>query len=171
MSWQCWHRYWKQEIITVWQSSVWIISLISTRVTVYSWLYLKDDMLKLINPIYSNDRFISGTLIKSIMPLRNVASLKRCLWKIEGFDGTPGCTLYLSFLEKTPTEDLTCLLHWRGLELGLPELDPMVLVVDTPQVEKRTLAEKKAHANTLPEWPHKQCYGGPCLFPVKHAKW
>ena len=68
-----------------------------------------------------------------------------------------------------PAEDLTRPLLRGGLGPGSPELDPMALVVDTPQVEKRTLAETKAHANILPEWPHEQRYGGH-LFPVEHAK-
>jgi hypothetical protein len=141
---------------------------LNLRFTVYYRLYSKDDALKSNNPIYSNDRFIGRTLIKSITPPRNVASLKRHLWKIEGFDGTPACTLYLSFSEKAPAEDLTRLLLRGSLGSGSPELDPMALVVDTPQVEKRTLAETKAQANMLPEWPHEQRYGGR-LFPVEHS--
>lgn len=125
---------------------------------IYYRLYTKDHALKSINPIYSNDRFIGRTLIKSIAPPRNVASLKRHLWKIEGFDGTPACSLYLSFSEKAPAEDSTRLPLRGGLGSSSPELGPMALVVDTPQVEKRALAETKAHANILPEWPHEQRY-------------
>ncbi|KIJ95866.1 hypothetical protein K443DRAFT_43614, partial [Laccaria amethystina LaAM-08-1] len=53
--------------------------------SVYHRIYLKDNALKSINPIYSNDRSISRILFKSITPPRNVASQQRHLRKVEGF--------------------------------------------------------------------------------------
>ena len=128
------------------------------RFEVYYRIYAKDNALKVINPIYSNDGSISRVWIKSITPPRNVASLKRHLWKVEGFDGTPACTLYLSSSVNAPAEDLVRLPP-RGLGSGSSELDPIALVVDTPEVEKRSAGVRMADLTTFPEWPHKQLYG------------
>lgn len=124
---------------------------------IYYRIYAKDNALESINPIYSNDRSISRILFKSITPPRNVASLKRHLWKVEGFDGSPACTLYLSSSVNTPAEDLARLPP-RGQGSGSSELDPIALVVDTSEVEKRLVAARKADLKTFPDWPHKQPY-------------
>jgi len=133
------------------------------RFTVYYRLYANNDALESKNPIYSNDRFVGRILFKSITPPRNVASLKRNLWKVEGFEGIPACDLYLSLSEKAHAEDLTRL-PLRGS--GSSELDPMALVLNVTEVEKRLTASINLDSNTLPEWPYEQRYGE-CLFPHK----
>lgn len=121
----------------------------------YYRLYANNDALESKNPIYSNDRFIGRTSFKSITPPRNVASLKRNIWKVEGFEGIPTCALYLSLSEKAPAEDLTRLPP-RGS--GSSELDPMALVLNVTEVEKRLAASNNLDSDTLPEWPHEQRY-------------
>ena len=100
-------------------------------------------------------------MYKSITPPRNITSLKRNIWKVEGFEGIPTCALYLSLLEKAPAEDLTRL-PLRGS--GSSELDPMALVLNDMEVEKRLAASNNLDSNMLPEWPHEQRYGER-LFP------
>ena len=133
------------------------------RFTVYYRLYANNDALESKNPIYSNDRFVGRISFKSITPPRNIASLKRNLWKVEGFQGIQTCALHLSLSEKAPAEDLTRL-PLRGS--GSSELDPMALVLNGTEVEKRLAMSNNLDSNTLPEWPHEQRYGER-LFPHK----
>ena len=126
------------------------------RFTVYYRLYANNDALESKNPIYSNDRFIGRILFKSITPPRNITSLKKNIWKVEGFEGIPSCALYLSLSEKAPAEDLTRL-PLRGS--GSSELDPMALVLNDTEVEKRLAVSNNLDSNTLPEWLHEQHYG------------
>lgn len=122
---------------------------------IYYRLYANNDALESKNPIYSTDSFIGRILFKSITPPRNVASLKRNLYKVEGFEGIPTCDLYLSLSEKAPAEDLTRL----SLDgSGSSELDPMALVLNVTEVEKRLVASNNLNSNTLSEWPHEQRY-------------
>jgi hypothetical protein len=127
---------------------------------VYYRLFAKDNPLESKNPIYSNDRCISRILIKSLAPPRNVASLKKHLWKIEDFDGTPTNTLYLSLSEKAPADDLTRLPLTGGPRSGSSELYPMALVVETPNLRKKLAAASKVDSKSLPEWRHEQSYSG-----------
>ncbi|KIK03655.1 hypothetical protein K443DRAFT_676650 [Laccaria amethystina LaAM-08-1] len=122
---------------------------------IYYRLYANNDALESKNPIYSNDRFVGCILFKSITPPRNVASLKRNLCKVEGFDGIPTCTLYLSLSEKAPAEDSTRL-PLRGS--GSSELDPMALVLNDTELEKILEVSSNLDSHTLPEWPHEQHY-------------
>jgi len=68
----------------------------------------------------------------------NATSLKRHLWKFEGFDGTSACTLYLFSSVNVLAGDLARLPP-RGPGSRSSELDPMALVVDTPEVEKQSV--------------------------------
>ena len=120
------------------------------RFTVYYRLYANNDALESKNPIYSNDRFVGRILFKSITPPRNITSLKRNIWKVEGFEGIPTCALYLSSSEKAPAEDLARL-PLRGS--GSSELDPMALVLNDTEVEKRLAASNNLDSNTLPYGP------------------
>ena len=99
-------------------------------------------------------------MIKSVAPPRNVASLKKHLWKIEELDGPPTNTLYLSLSEKTPADDLTRLPLKGGPGSGSSELYPMALVVVTPRLRNRERFATASEVEMLPEWPHEQSYGG-----------
>lgn len=97
---------------------------------VYYKLYTKDGALETNRPIYSNDRFISRVLSRSVAPPHTAGSLKLRLRKIEGFEEGD---LYLSISEKSHVEDSTRLSLRRQVGPGLSKDDPVALVVSDPE--------------------------------------
>ena len=118
---------------------------------VYYRLYVADGPLESVNPIYSNDHFISRILSKSVAPPHTAASLKRYVCRIEGIEAPEKCTLFLSLLEKIPIGDDTRLSLRAKSGPGLSELEPMALIVDTQACHKRSPAARKPPLERLDE--------------------
>ncbi|EDR02820.1 uncharacterized protein LACBIDRAFT_332125 [Laccaria bicolor S238N-H82] len=112
---------------------------------VYYKLYTKDGALETNRPIYSNDRFISRVLSRSVAPPHTAGSLKLRLRKIEGFEEGD---LYLSISEKSHVEDSTRLSLRRQVGPGLSKDDPVALVVSDP--EKRQYSQGNSLIVFLP---------------------
>jgi len=124
---------------------------------VYYRLYTEDGPLESYNPIYSNDPFISRISSKSIAPPRTVASLKKYLCKIEGYQVEPGkCNLYLSLGEKTPVEDSSRLALRGNSGAGLSEFDPVALILIVGVKEKRMKAPDMVDLKKLDQWPEEK---------------
>ena len=121
---------------------------------VYYRLYTEDGPLESYNPIYSNDLFISLISSKSIAPPRTVASLKKYLCKIEGYQVETGkCNLYLSLGEKTPVEDSSRLALRGNSGAGSSEFDPVALIVGAK--ETRMKAPDMVDFKKLDQWPEE----------------
>lgn len=118
---------------------------------IYYRLYVADGPLESVNPIYSNDRFISRILPKSVAPPHTAASLKKYLCRIEGFETAEKCTLFLSLVERVPIEDDTRLSLRAKSGPGLSELEPMALIVDTQACHKRSPAPSNPPSEQLDE--------------------
>jgi hypothetical protein len=125
---------------------------------VYYRIYTKQGALESNNPIYSNDRFISRIVSRSVAPPHTAACLKKHIFRIEKFELSTKCTLYSSLSDQAPVED-SARLALRGISgPGVSEVDPVVLVVDVSDAEKRskvTLVEAK----DLIEWSSTRRYG------------
>jgi len=139
--------------------------------TVYYRLYTKEGPLESNNPIFSNDRFISRILSKSVRPPHTAASLKRYICKIEGVEGTEKDAVYLSLSEKKPLDNSARLALKGNSGPGSSEVDPVVFVVDyldKGAPEKRLKSASKAVSNELPALKIEQRYGAPCSFVLKN---
>jgi len=134
--------------------------------TVYYRLYTKDKALKIHNPTYSNNQFVSRVSSKSIAPPRTAGSLKKHLWRIETFENDPNCVLYLSLSDNAPTKDSARLALRGDHGPGSSERDPVVLVVSIPASEKRLGEVSQVASKSLLEWPHEQRYGA-VLFDIE----
>ena len=135
---------------------------------VYYRLYTEDGPLESYYPIYSNDLFISRVSSKSIAPPRTVASLKKYLCKIEGYQVETGkCNLYLSLGEKTPVEDSSRLALRGNSGAGSSEFDPVALIVGVK--EKRMKAPDMVDLKKLNQWPEEDTrrYGTPSLYDIR----
>ena len=111
-------------------------------------------MLKSNNPLYSNDCFISRILSRSVAPPHTVASLKRHIRRIEGFESSESdisYKLYSSLSEKVPLEDSTRLSLRENPGPGSSETDPMALMIEASAVEKRSTTAGTLDPKTLPE--------------------
>ena len=125
---------------------------------VYYRIYTKKGALESNNPIYSNDRFISRIVSRSVAPPHTAASLKKHICRIEGFDLFTKCTLYLSLSDQAPVED-SARLALRGTSgPGVTEVDPVVLVVDVSDVKKRSKVSS-VEVKDLVEWSSTRLYG------------
>ena len=122
---------------------------------VYYRLYTQGGPLESINPIYSNDRFISRILSTSVRPPHTVTSLKRHLCKIENL-AFENCTIYQSLSEKTASEDSTRLTLRGTPGPGSSVDDPMALVSSS---ERQSQVESPAASKELPERDFEQRYG------------
>ncbi|EDQ98971.1 uncharacterized protein LACBIDRAFT_335496 [Laccaria bicolor S238N-H82] len=121
---------------------------------VYYRLYTKGGPLESINPIYSNDRFISRILSTSVRPPHTVASFKRYLCKIEDL-APENCTLYQSLTENTALEDSTRL-SLRGTPgPGSSVDDPIALASSN---ERQSAVESSAASKDLLEQDFEQRY-------------
>ena len=109
------------------------------RQLVYYRLYTKDGAIQSLNPIYSNDPFISRILPKSITPPHTALSLKKHLCKIEGVAGFgSNASLFEALSSNAAVSDSTRL-NLRGhLGPGTSSREPMALVVGVAEVEKRS---------------------------------
>ena len=125
---------------------------------VYYRLYTKQGALESNNPIYSNDRFISRIVSRSVAPPHTAASLKKHICRIEGFDLFTKCTLYSSFSDQAPVEDSTRLALRGTSGPGVSEVDPVVLVVDVSDAEKRSKVSS-VEVKDLAEWSSTRLYG------------
>lgn len=129
---------------------------------IYYRLYTNNGALITNNPLYSSDRFISCILSRSIAPPRTVASLKRHICRIEGFEPSGSdisYKLYSSLSEKVPLEHSTHLSRLRGDRgPGSSETDPMALMIEMSAVEKRSTAASTLDPKTLPEWSDEPRY-------------
>ncbi|EDR04002.1 uncharacterized protein LACBIDRAFT_330920 [Laccaria bicolor S238N-H82] len=113
---------------------------------VYYRLYTKLGAFESNHALYSNDRFIGSVPSKSIAPPRTVASIKRCLCKLEDLSEPDKALLFTSLSSPAPKEDSARLSLSALSEQGLSEHDPIALVVKS---EKRT--EKVSQSEKLPE--------------------
>ncbi|EDR06356.1 uncharacterized protein LACBIDRAFT_300531 [Laccaria bicolor S238N-H82] len=104
---------------------------------VYYRPYTKDGAIKSLNPIYSNDPFISRVLPKSITPPHTALSLKKHLCKIEGVAGS-NAILFEALSDDAAIPDSTRLKLRGHLGLGVLSREPMALVVGAAEVEKRS---------------------------------
>ncbi|KIK06076.1 hypothetical protein K443DRAFT_308465 [Laccaria amethystina LaAM-08-1] len=128
---------------------------------IYYRLYTNNGALKSNNPIYSNDRFICRILSRSVAPPHTVASLKRHICRIEGFESSGSdisYKLYSSLSERVPLEDSTRLSLRGNPGPGSSETDPMALMVAVSAVEKRSMAASTLDPKTLPEWSDEPRY-------------
>ena len=136
---------------------------------VYYRLYTEDGPLESYNPIYSNDLFISRISSKSVAPPRTVASLKKYLCKIEGYQVEIGkCNLYPSLGEKIPVEDSSRLALRGNSGAGSSEFDPVGLIVgakETPRMKAPDMADLKK----LDQWPEEDArrYGALSLPDIR----
>jgi len=125
---------------------------------VYYRVYTKQGALESNNLIYSNDRFISRIVSRSVAPPHTAASLKKHICRIERFELSTKCTLYPSLSNQAPVED-SARLALRGTSgPGVSEIDPVVLVVDVSDAEKRSKLAS-SEAKDLVEWSSTRRYG------------
>ena len=111
------------------------------RQLVYYRLYTKDSAIESLNPIYSNDPFISRSLPTSVTPPCTALSLKKHLCRIEGVAGLKSNALLFEALSSDAAiPDSTRLKLCGHLELGMSSCEPMALVVRVAEVEKRSKA-------------------------------
>ena len=135
--------------------------------------YTKQGALESNNPIYSNDRFISRIVSRSVAPPHTAASLKKHICRIEGFELFTKCTLYSSLSVQAPVED-SARLGLRGTYgPGVSEVDPVVLVVDVSDVKKRSKVSS-VEVKDLVEWSSTRPYGVSLVakdytFPLYHV--
>ena len=123
------------------------------RFKVYYQLYTNDNPLESFNPIYSNDKTVGHTLFKSITPPCNVASLKKSIFgrsKVLTVSQPVPC---ISLSEKAPADDSTRLPFQGGAGSGSSEIDARALVVNIPEIQKRSAPAKTAASKTLHESP------------------
>ena len=131
------------------------------RQLVYYRLYTKDGAIESLNPIYSNDPFISRILPISITPPRTAGvSLKKHLCKIEGVPGLGSNAFLFEALSSHAAIPDSTRLKFRGhLGWGVSSREPMALVVGVAEIEKRSsgpdLQGKELSEN--PD-PHETCY-------------
>lgn len=109
------------------------------------------------NPIYSNDRFISRMVSRSVAPPHTATSLKKHICRIERFELSTKCTLYSSLSDQAPVEDSTRLALRGTSGPGVSEVDPVVLVVDVSDAEKRPKVTS-VEAKDLVEWSSTRRY-------------
>ena len=114
-----------------------------------------DGPLESINPIYSNDHYISRILSTSVRPPHTVTSLKRYLCKIEDV-AFENCALYQSLSENTALKD-SAHLSLRGISgPGSSVDDPMALVSSNKRLSP---VESSVASQELLERDLKQRYG------------
>jgi hypothetical protein len=112
---------------------------IEFRRLVYYRLYTKDGAIQSINPIYSNDPFISRILPIAITPPRTALSLKKHLCEIERVAGLGSNALLFEALASDAAIPDSTRLKLRGyIGSGVSSREPMALVVGVPEVEKRS---------------------------------
>jgi len=124
---------------------------------IYYRIYTKQGALESNNPIYSNDRFISHIVPRSVAPPHTAASLKKHICRIERFELSTKCTLYSSLSDQAPVEDSTRLALRGTSGPGVSEVDPVVLVVDVSDAEKRPKVTS-VEAKDLVEWSSTRRY-------------
>ena len=106
---------------------------------VYYRLYTKDGAIESLNPIYSNDPFISRILPIFITPPHTALSLKKHLCKIEGLAGLGSNALLFQALSSEAAIPDATRLKLRGhLGPGVSSREPMALVVGVAELEKRS---------------------------------
>ncbi|EDR03584.1 uncharacterized protein LACBIDRAFT_307071 [Laccaria bicolor S238N-H82] len=113
---------------------------------VYYRLYTKLGAFESNQPLYHNDRFIGRIPLKSVAPPRTVASLKRCLCKLEGLSEPDKALVFTPLSSPAPKEDSARLSFHAPSGPGLSEQDPIALVVES---EKRI--EEITQSDKLPE--------------------
>lgn len=115
-------------------------------------------MIKLFNPIYSNDLFISGILPKSLTPPHTALSIKKYLYTIEGLAGS-NTSLFESLSSDIAIADFTHLTLCGHLGAGSLSHEPMALVVRISEADKRS--DVPLVSNKLFESPdlHETRYG------------
>ncbi|EDR03583.1 uncharacterized protein LACBIDRAFT_295204 [Laccaria bicolor S238N-H82] len=113
---------------------------------VYYHLYTKLGAFESTQPLYHNDRFIGRIPSKSVTPPRTVASLKRCLCKLEGLSEPDKALVYTPLSSPAPIEDSARLSFHAPSGPGLSEQDPIALVVES---EKRI--KEVTQSDKLPE--------------------
>ena len=151
------HHNWELGFVTVQLSTIQVHAHHWSQSThaVYYRLYTKGGPLESINPIYSDDGFISRILSTSVRPPHTVTSIKRYLCKIEDL-ASEKCTLYQSLSGKTALEDSTRL-SLRGTPgPGSSVDDPMALVSIN---ERQSQVERSAASQELLERDFEQRYG------------
>ena len=106
---------------------------------VYYRLFTKDGAIQTLNPIYSNDPFISRILPISITPPHTALSLKKHLCKIEGVAGRGSNAFLFETLSSDAAIPDSTRLKLRGhLGSGSSSREPMALVFGVAEVEKRS---------------------------------
>ena len=110
-----------------------------SRQLVYYRLYTKDGAIESLNPIYSNDPFISRILPIFITPPRTALSLKKHLCKIEGVPGLGSNAILFEALSSDAAIPDSTRLKLRGhLGPGVSSRNPMALVFGVAEAEKRS---------------------------------
>ncbi|EDR08941.1 uncharacterized protein LACBIDRAFT_296556 [Laccaria bicolor S238N-H82] len=126
---------------------------------VYYRLYSKDEALASHHPIYTNDPFISRIVSRSVPPPRIAASLKSYLYRVEGFELPKHCDLYLSISDSEAPLDDSIQLPLRGENgPGSSEFEPMVLVVDSAALEKRSAGGNMESTQLFGEFDKERQY-------------
>ena len=122
---QCLHSFWTNST--------------ECRRLVYYRPYTKDGAIKSLNPIYSNDPFISRILPIFITPPHTALSLKKHLCKIEGLAGLGSNAILFEALSSEAAIPDSTRLKLRGhLGSGVSFREPMALVVGVAEVEQRS---------------------------------
>lgn len=138
------------------------LTLVTAHCPVYYRIYTEQGALESNNPIYSNHRFISRIVSRSVAPPHTAASLKKHIFRIERFELSTKSTLYSSLSDQAPVEDSARLVLRGTSGPGVSEVDPVVLVVDVSDAEKR-LKVTSVEAKDLVEWSSTRRYGASFL--------
>ncbi|EDR05869.1 uncharacterized protein LACBIDRAFT_329325 [Laccaria bicolor S238N-H82] len=129
-------------------------SWIRRKIRVFIWARLirwawSDSSIATNNPIYANTLFISRTLLKLVAPPCAALSIKKHLCKIEGFSGATNSTFFESISSQTAVTDSFRMVLKEPFGPGISEDDPMVLVIEAEDAEKRSAST--AQSMGLPE--------------------
>ncbi|KIK02378.1 hypothetical protein K443DRAFT_677620 [Laccaria amethystina LaAM-08-1] len=110
---------------------------------VYYRLYTKLGAFESNHPLYYNDRFIGRIPRKSFAPPRTVASIKRCLCKLEGLLEPDKALVFTPLSSPAPKEDSARLSLYAPSGPGLSEQDPIALVVESEKRVKEVTQSDK----------------------------
>ena len=135
---------------------------------VYYRLYTKDGAIQSLNPIYSNDPFISRILPTSVAPPRTALSLKKYLCKIEGVAGPASSAILFEALSSDAAIPDSTRLKLRGnLGSGTSSREPMALVIGVAEVEKRSNGpDPQGEELSKNPDPHEKRYSTPNIVIV-----
>ena len=109
----------------------------------YYRLYTKFGAFESNHALYYNNPFIGRIPSESIAPPRTVASIKRCLCKLEGLSEPDKALVFSPLSSPAPKEDSACLSLYAPSGPGLSEQDPIALVVELEKRIKEYIESEK----------------------------